>query len=83
MRERSASSANGTRQMSSDQRKRWKRAHYHKQNGICPLCEEHMEEADATLDHIIPVSKGGRNVISNFRAVHGSCNYRRGNKEDA
>ncbi|TAL08223.1 MAG: HNH endonuclease [Nitrospirae bacterium] len=34
-----------------------------------------------SIDHIIPLSKGGDDIFSNVRATHYSCNSRRGNRE--
>ena len=55
------------------------------QGGMCAICsgqmgfqKRHGEHA-ATLDHIIPKSKGGGNAIANLRAVHRRCNEARGN----
>ena len=42
---------------------------------ICQLCGQ--PGAD-TVDHIIPVSKGGTNNDDNLRAAHQRCNSRRG-----
>ena len=36
----------------------------------------------ATLDHVIPVSKGGSNALHNLRGAHKSCNEKRGNALD-
>jgi 5-methylcytosine-specific restriction endonuclease McrA len=34
-----------------------------------------------TADHIIPRSRGGQNVLSNYRVLCGRCNYGRGNRD--
>jgi 5-methylcytosine-specific restriction endonuclease McrA len=34
-----------------------------------------------TVDHVIPVSKGGSDTFDNVRAAHNSCNRRRGVKD--
>lgn len=33
------------------------------------------------LDHLIPISKGGPDILSNVRATHGICNLNKSNKE--
>lgn len=48
--------------------------------GICGKAITLMKEA--TIDHIIPLSRGGGDRISNLRLAHGSCNSLRGNKLD-
>lgn len=57
-----------------------------RQNGVCALCGTGLSlraEGDlaATVDHIIPVSKGGTGAASNLRAAHKLCNRLRGNDE--
>ncbi len=54
---------------------------------LCQLCKtclnRHIkDESDddyITLDHIIPISKGGTDIFSNMRLTHQRCNRRRGN----
>jgi hypothetical protein len=46
--------------------------------GMCSLCNEDLAIGDAEFDHIIPWIKGGRTLVENGRAVHRSCNRRRG-----
>lgn len=54
---------------------------------MCPLCnnsEGSFVENDSrlrkTIDHILPISKGGGNNIENFQVVHLCCNSSKGNK---
>jgi len=47
------------------------------QNGRCFYCKNKI---DLTIDHIIPVSKGGEHTQSNIVAACKSCNSRKGNK---
>jgi 5-methylcytosine-specific restriction endonuclease McrA len=51
---------------------------YARDGGRCHICRKHVARAQATLDHLVPVSKGGDHVILNVRVAHRSCNSRRG-----
>lgn len=33
------------------------------------------------IDHVLPISKGGPDILSNVRATHGLCNITKNNKE--
>lgn len=34
------------------------------------------------IDHVLPISKGGPDILSNVRATHGLCNITKNNKEE-
>jgi len=44
----------------------------------CGICGKRMSVKDRTLDHIIPLSKGGSPEIWNLRIVHMRCNSSKG-----
>lgn len=44
--------------------------------GICGLPIEDMK--DCTVDHIVPLAKGGRTTIENCQLAHFDCNQRKG-----
>lgn len=56
--------------------------------GICKLCGKPVNTADRrsngigysypTIDHIVPLSKGGGHVMSNVQLAHMICNSRKG-----
>lgn len=46
----------------------------------CALCAKPESEVRLTIDHIIPVSKGGRNDIGNLQPLCQSCNSRKSNR---
>ena len=53
-----------------------KRDHY-----ICQLCGKYMpDEVGLQVDHIIPVSKGGKTVMSNLQVLCSKCNGSKSNK---
>jgi hypothetical protein len=57
---------------------------------MCHLCGGNIDRAlhsqgwlnpdGASVDHVIPLSKGGSNDPANLKAAHLSCNVRRGNR---
>lgn len=51
--------------------------------GRCPcyVCGEHVSPHEATLEHILPVSKGGTDEMDNLSISHQACNKRRGNAD--
>jgi 5-methylcytosine-specific restriction endonuclease McrA len=49
-------------------------------NGRCCICGVHVARELATLEHKIPVSKGGQHVPSNLGAAHRNCNSKKRDK---
>ena len=52
---------------------------YQKTNGICSICGDPISENNFTIDHIIPLSKGGTDDISNLQPVCRTCNQIKNN----
>lgn len=46
----------------------------------CFVCGRHVKEKHATLEHVIPRSKGGTDDMDNLSISHNACNARRGNE---
>ena len=40
----------------------------------CAICGKNMPQSDRTIDHVIPLSKGGTGDIWNLSIVHRMCN---------
>ena len=47
---------------------------YNCQNGKCSMCGEKISYMKFTVDHVIPISKGGSNTIDNMEAMCDMCN---------
>ncbi len=53
---------------------------YGEQGGFCNGCEEHFQPRHLEVDHIIPLTKGGSDHISNLQLLCSSCNRTKGEK---
>ncbi len=55
---------------------RWNRNHLIQKHGaVCALCNKKFNsKKDITIDHIIPMSKGGIDELSNMQLAHDYCN---------
>lgn len=51
---------------------------YDLHNGICGICNKHVNRAEMHLDHVIPISAGGPDEESNLQPAHPSCNFSKG-----
>ena len=45
---------------------------------FCHLCEKVVKPDEFSLDHVLPIARGGRHCESNVRVAHRRCNSRRG-----
>jgi 5-methylcytosine-specific restriction endonuclease McrA len=51
-----------------------------KQRGRCAQCGLAIEPGDKTqIDHFVPLSRGGRDQLPNFRLTHADCNRQKSN----
>lgn len=51
-----------------------KRRIYDRQNGLCAYCGQHRNIKYMTVDHIIPLSKGGTDSLDNLQCTCKKCN---------
>ena len=51
-----------------------------RQENSCNLCGCELNEANETLDHVMPLALGGAHNMDNFQLLCGSCNYAKGKK---
>jgi 5-methylcytosine-specific restriction endonuclease McrA len=63
------------------QRKRWRWMHAEDQFFCCALCHLPLG-GDMTLDHIVPLCKGGADSFENTQTTHLKCNEAKGDKHD-
>jgi len=47
----------------------------------CPICHTRLWSNNTSLDHIIPISKGGNNSKLNLILMCKDCNYKRANTD--
>ena len=50
--------------------------------GRCALCGATKNERPLDVDHILPRSKGGKNVYENLQVLCSKCNRSKGNKDE-
>ena len=51
---------------------------YEKQEGFCVYCNQHVSLDKMTVDHSIPIARGGRSVQSNLVLCCAACNHTKG-----
>lgn len=59
---------------------RLRRAVLERDGLVCGLCGHDVDEDDVHIDHITPVTRGGRNRLDNLQVAHSLCNIRKGNR---
>jgi 5-methylcytosine-specific restriction endonuclease McrA len=45
---------------------------------VCRLCQKPVLRCEASLDHIVPISRGGEHSYANVQLAHLECNRRKG-----
>jgi 5-methylcytosine-specific restriction endonuclease McrA len=61
---------------------------YRRDSGMCGICKAPVDRTlryphpmSATIDHIVPISKGGQHESHNLQLAHSRCNISKGNRE--
>lgn len=44
----------------------------------CGICGETVDREDVHIDHVVPVSRGGKSTLENLRVTHSTCNLAKG-----
>ena len=53
---------------------------YIRDNKTCTLCHTHVKRSEWSIDHIIPLAKGGTHTYRNTALAHKLCNSRKRDK---
>lgn len=56
---------------------------YDRDNGICQICGKPLSVDEFTVDHIVPLQRGGMNELSNYRCLCKRCNKWKSDSLDA
>ena len=60
---------------------RFSRSNVHlRDNGICQYCGTSVDRKESTLDHVLPVSQGGKTTWENCTTACGPCNSNKADK---
>lgn len=49
-------------------------------NHTCHICGKWVSVHEASLDHVVPLAKGGEHTHSNIRLAHKVCNSKKGDR---
>jgi 5-methylcytosine-specific restriction endonuclease McrA len=55
----------------------WFAAQLHRQSHCCAICSRPFGDGNVEIDHIVPVAKGGPNVMWNLQLTHSVCNIQK------
>lgn len=49
--------------------------------GICAICRKWVQPRYASMDHIVPIIRGGTHTYDNLQLTHLRCNLRKGDRD--
>jgi 5-methylcytosine-specific restriction endonuclease McrA len=55
----------------------YRRVVWRRDGGICGICSDPCDPDNWHLDHIIPISRGGKHSYANVQPAHPTCNLRK------
>lgn len=71
------------RKRSDDGSNRWIKKTLLRASNLCAICGNPiLMMKDATIDHVVPLSKGGIHRMDNMQLAHEQCNWNKGNQLD-
>ena len=50
---------------------------YQRDRGMCGICRKRVARSQMSIDHIVPISRGGTHTWDNVQLAHTECNRRR------
>lgn len=53
---------------------------YRRDKAVCGICRKHVTKDQASIDHIIPLARGGEHAYRNVQLAHLRCNIGKGAK---
>lgn len=63
-------------------RRKYLQLFYQEQDGICAYCPRHVPFEEWTLDHKVPLVRGGTNAHANLVGCCRPCNIEKGDRTD-
>ncbi len=55
---------------------------FERDEGICGICNLPVDFSKMHLDHIVPISAGGKDAEDNLQVSHPTCNFSKGGLHD-
>lgn len=53
---------------------------YENGHGVCAICGRPVDKKNFTIDHIVPLARGGKNEVSNYQIACSDCNRLKGSR---